>query len=355
MTRGVRWYLVGSVVLVALIALAGCSHFMLAERESWRHDAEIACLNSGAVKESPARVRISSISGPGACGADYPLRVSALGESGPLGYSDEAPVPPGVDPQRIDAAALAGDAAERSADVGRQFATAAAAASGRAAIVSVAAVSAAAVSAAGLSAAPSRIIGRTAGRRCRSIRPACAARRRRGFGRARRPAASLLRRPRCALHAGAAERRATVAAARTAARTAGHRLGRTGRSETGGDARLPDRLHARSMDHRRGAAGGAEMVPPAGGGDQTNLRLFVPRHERQSERAYFRARLRQCARHRRVHAGRRPQNHGAIRLARHAGGAGIFCTTCRRRRARISPPCWRPAPTSITTITSTSI
>jgi Extensin-like protein C-terminus len=98
MTRGVRWYLVGSVVLVTLIALAGCSHFMLAEREPWRHDAEIACLNSGAVKESPTRVRISSISGPGACGADYPLRVSALGESGPLGYTDEAPVPPGSVP-----------------------------------------------------------------------------------------------------------------------------------------------------------------------------------------------------------------------------------------------------------------
>jgi hypothetical protein len=98
MTRGVRWYLVGSFVLVTLIALAGCSHFMLAEREPWRHDAEIACLNSGAVKESPERVRISSISGPGACGADYPMRVSALGESGPLGYSDEAPVPPGAIP-----------------------------------------------------------------------------------------------------------------------------------------------------------------------------------------------------------------------------------------------------------------
>jgi hypothetical protein len=98
MTLGVRWYLVGSFILVALIALAGCSHYMFAEREPWRHDAEIACLNSGAVKESPARVRISSISGPGACGADYPLRVSALGESGLLGYSDEAPVPPGAIP-----------------------------------------------------------------------------------------------------------------------------------------------------------------------------------------------------------------------------------------------------------------
>jgi hypothetical protein len=98
MTRGVRWYLAGSFILVALIALAGCSHYMLAEREPWRHDAEIACLNSGAVKESPGRVRISAINGPGACGADYPLRVTELGDSGPLGYVDEPPVPPGTIP-----------------------------------------------------------------------------------------------------------------------------------------------------------------------------------------------------------------------------------------------------------------
>ena len=98
MTRGVRWYFVGSVILVALIALAGCSHYMLAEREPWRHDAELACLNSGAVKQTPARVRISSISGPGACGADYPLRVTTLGESGPLGYTDEPLTPPGSIP-----------------------------------------------------------------------------------------------------------------------------------------------------------------------------------------------------------------------------------------------------------------
>jgi hypothetical protein len=98
MTRGVRWYLVSSIIVVGLIALAGCSHYMLAEREPWRHDAEIACLNSGAVKESPARVRIASISGPGACGMDYPLKVSALGEPGPLGYTDEPLTPPGAIP-----------------------------------------------------------------------------------------------------------------------------------------------------------------------------------------------------------------------------------------------------------------
>src|SRR5271156_4055341 len=102
MTRGVRWYLVSSLVLVALIGLAGCSHYLLAERDSWRHEAEAACLNSGAVKETPERVRISSINGPGACGMDYPIRVSALGESTPLSYDDESVRPP----QSIPGAAL---------------------------------------------------------------------------------------------------------------------------------------------------------------------------------------------------------------------------------------------------------
>ncbi len=95
MTRGVKWSLVSSLVLVALIALAGCSHYLLAEREPWRHEAEASCLGSGAVKESPERVRISAISGPGACGIDYPLRISSLGESAPLSYDDEAVRPPG--------------------------------------------------------------------------------------------------------------------------------------------------------------------------------------------------------------------------------------------------------------------
>jgi Extensin-like protein C-terminus len=94
MTRGVRWYLVSSLVLAALIAVAGCSHYMLAEREPWRAEAELSCLNAGAVKESAARVRISPIDGPGACGITYPLRVSALGASSALGYDDESIRPP---------------------------------------------------------------------------------------------------------------------------------------------------------------------------------------------------------------------------------------------------------------------
>src|SRR5215469_12280096 len=98
MTRGVRWYLVSSLVLAALIAVAGCSHYLMAEREPWRAEAESSCLNSGAVKESPTRVRISAINGPGACGMEYPLRVSTLGGSEVLGYDDEALRPPGSIP-----------------------------------------------------------------------------------------------------------------------------------------------------------------------------------------------------------------------------------------------------------------
>jgi hypothetical protein len=98
MTRGVQWSFICFLLLIALIALAGCSHYLFAEREPWRHDAEIACLNAGAVKETPQRVRISAISGPGICGMDYPLRVAALGDSAPLAYDDAPPRPPGAIP-----------------------------------------------------------------------------------------------------------------------------------------------------------------------------------------------------------------------------------------------------------------
>jgi hypothetical protein len=99
MSRGVHWSLLGAVAVAAVIALAGCSHyFNVGEREAWRHDAEVSCLNTGAVKDSPERVRISAISGPGICGMDFPIRVSDIGASGPLGYDDEALRPPGAVP-----------------------------------------------------------------------------------------------------------------------------------------------------------------------------------------------------------------------------------------------------------------
>jgi len=96
MTRGVRLYLVGSFVLVSL---AGCGRgfFQSAEREPWRAEAEVACLKSGAVKESPELVRIDPISGPGACGAQFPLKVAALGEgSGSFGFADDLRPPASI-------------------------------------------------------------------------------------------------------------------------------------------------------------------------------------------------------------------------------------------------------------------
>jgi hypothetical protein len=99
MAWGVRWYLVGSIVLGLLGVLAGCSGGgFFAEREPWRHEAEVQCLNTGAVKEGAGIVRIRPIQGPGVCGADFPLKVSSLGESAPLGYSDELR-PPGDIPR----------------------------------------------------------------------------------------------------------------------------------------------------------------------------------------------------------------------------------------------------------------
>jgi hypothetical protein len=97
MSRGVRWFLGGSVILVAL---AGCGRSFLSyeTRAPWRKEAELACLNSGTVKEGVGVVRISPIEGPGMCGAEFPLKVSALGESSVMGYIDEPVRPPGTIP-----------------------------------------------------------------------------------------------------------------------------------------------------------------------------------------------------------------------------------------------------------------
>src|SRR3978361_2036300 len=96
MAHGVRLVLAGSFVLVSL---AGCGRgfFQAAEREPWRAEAEVACLKSGAVKENADLVRINPISGPGICGAEFPLKVAALGEaSSSFGFADELRPPGGI-------------------------------------------------------------------------------------------------------------------------------------------------------------------------------------------------------------------------------------------------------------------
>ena len=164
--------------------------------------------------------------------------------------------------------------------------------------------------------------------RCAEPRRTAAVARRRSQSRA------TVRRSRCRPSRGRAagasrSRRSRTATARAAAARSRARAAASparshaGGGQPGGDARLSDRVGARPLDRRFGAAGGDALVRPAGGRDQADLRLFLPRHERQSARAHFRARLRQCARHRRLHARGRPQDHGEGRLARPAGGAGL--------------------------------
>src|SRR2546421_3976681 len=94
-------YLVGSLVV---LGLAACGKVWIAERDAWRHEAEVACLKSGLVKESAALARIEPITGPGICGADFPLKVAALGEGAAVGFADEMRPPraiPGRQPLAV--------------------------------------------------------------------------------------------------------------------------------------------------------------------------------------------------------------------------------------------------------------
>jgi hypothetical protein len=95
MNRGACFSLAGAFVL---LALSGCGGgFFQGERAAWRHDAEVACLKTGAVKLGVNAVQIEPIEGPGICGADFPLKVSALGEEAPMSFAEDmrppAPIP----------------------------------------------------------------------------------------------------------------------------------------------------------------------------------------------------------------------------------------------------------------------
>ncbi|KQY99852.1 hypothetical protein ASD45_02850 [Pseudolabrys sp. Root1462] len=96
MKAGPRFFL--GCGFAVLLALAGCGRSSLwqGERAAWRGEAEAQCMQSGAVKLSSGVVRIAPIEGPGVCGADFPLKVAALGDSDTAtGYADAPPRPPG--------------------------------------------------------------------------------------------------------------------------------------------------------------------------------------------------------------------------------------------------------------------
>lgn len=73
------------LVLACTVAasVGGCSLFGSwwgPQRAAWRSQAEKACLSSGAVVPGPDVRPIGEFDGPGACGADRPFKVSAVGK-----------------------------------------------------------------------------------------------------------------------------------------------------------------------------------------------------------------------------------------------------------------------------------
>jgi hypothetical protein len=52
--------------------------FQIAQRAAWRGEAEQACLRSGALNGMPYLRQGNEISGPGTCGADYPIKLAGF-------------------------------------------------------------------------------------------------------------------------------------------------------------------------------------------------------------------------------------------------------------------------------------
>ena len=314
MTRGVRLYLVGSFVLVSL---AGCGRglFQSAEREPWRAEAEVACLKSGAVKEDP---------GTGPDRPDFRSRrlwraIPAQGRSPRRGQPAVSVLPMKLRPpgKYRQPAALAGPAGAGRRTVADLFRYGAAPAELWRAVQRTDLADRARRGPAGRR-------NRSAGRRRAAIaRPA---RRRLLHGRAcpiRR--ATVTRHPPPLIRRPPIRRRRAAAPSPRLGPTLGDPVNAVGPVTIKPTATLAcpivsvlDRWLAEF-----GAAGRSALVRRARGRDQADLRLFLPRHERQSERAYFRTRFRQRARYRLLHAGRWQARDGEGRLARHAGRAGL--------------------------------
>jgi hypothetical protein len=67
----------GVVGLLGL-SLVGCSRYQKEQRAEWRSQAEAACLRAGKVKETQFVKVAKALEGPGSCGADHPVKVSAF-------------------------------------------------------------------------------------------------------------------------------------------------------------------------------------------------------------------------------------------------------------------------------------
>jgi hypothetical protein len=76
------------IVLAALLVLVGCG-MRFDSRAPWRDEVEAKCLSSGAVKMSAYVEPMNRIDGPGACGMQQPLRVSAFA-NGTIGLTSRA-------------------------------------------------------------------------------------------------------------------------------------------------------------------------------------------------------------------------------------------------------------------------
>lgn len=78
-----------AAAILACAGVAGCGLMTFEKREAWRSEAESACLAQKLVQPSAYIEPMKPISGPGACGMDYPFRVKAFA-SGEIGLTSKA-------------------------------------------------------------------------------------------------------------------------------------------------------------------------------------------------------------------------------------------------------------------------
>ncbi len=72
-----------ALLALGLLALSGCGKFQKPQRAAWRDQAEAACLASREAQlSSYVSLREKPIAGPGTCGMEKPLKVSAFSHGG---------------------------------------------------------------------------------------------------------------------------------------------------------------------------------------------------------------------------------------------------------------------------------